>query len=136
MTQLGRYVKRRREQKGWTRAELARASNVPYSTIANIELNKKNVKATEETLKQLALALEDDRDDSQLRILAGYDVVRSSDVSARAKRIDALLTVSPRWGAAMSEVDKMDDDDQDQALTALEVHIELVKRRKRGRQSN
>lgn len=130
MSQLGTYIVRRREQKGWTRAELARASNIPYSTLSNIELNKRNVKPTEETLRRLAAALGED--DSQMRVLAGYDVLHSIDVTERAKRIDALLSVAPRWAAALLSVQDMDEKEQDEALTALEIHVELVRRRKRA----
>jgi transcriptional regulator with XRE-family HTH domain len=130
MSQLGSYIVRRREQKGWTRAELARVSGVPYSTLSSIELNKKNTKPQEGTLRAIATAL--DEDVSQLRVLAGYDVVFSSGVSERAKRIDALLTVAPRWGAAMLTLREMDQREQDEALTVLEVHLEMVKRRKRS----
>ncbi len=129
MSQLGSYVKRRRVQKKWTRADLARASKVPYSTLSNIELNKKNVKVTEENIAKIAAAFGED--DSQLRILAGYSVLRSVDASERAKRIDALLTVAPRWGAALLAVQEMTEEEQDQALTSLEVHVELVRRRRR-----
>lgn len=134
MSQLGGYVKRRRDQRGWSRAELARASGVPYSTLTNIETNKKHVKPTEETLRKLACAIEENSDDTQLRLLAGYDVIKSADASDLAKRIDALLQSSPRWRSALIDIDEMSVDDQNEAVTALEVHAEIVRRRKRARQ--
>jgi transcriptional regulator with XRE-family HTH domain len=135
MSQLGLYIVRRRAQLGWTRADLARKADIPYSTLQYIEEHKpskKPVKPQEETLRKIATALGEE-DDSQLRILAGYDVKMSADISERAKRIDALLTVAPRWGAALLSVQDLSEAEQDQALTVLEVHLELVKRRKKAR---
>lgn len=131
MTLLGGYVKRRREQKGWSRAELARQSNIPYSTLSNIERNENKVKPKEETLRALAVALEEE-DDSQLRTLAGYDIVVSNGVTERAKRIDALLTVAPRWEKVLKAIqEEYTSEEQDEALTNLEIHRELVRRRRR-----
>lgn len=131
MSELGGYVTRRREQKGWSRAMLSQKSGVPYSTLSNIERNKNKVKPQEETLKALAVALEE-VDDSQLRALAGYDIVVSNGVSERAKRIDALLTVAPRWEKVLRAIqEEYTPEEQDEALTNLEVHRELVRRRRR-----
>lgn len=131
MTLLGGYVKRRREQKGWSRAELSRQSNVPYSTLSNIERNENKVKPKEETLRALAAALEEE-DDSQLRTLAGYDIVVSNGATERAKRIDALMTVAPRWEKVLRAIQEdYTPEEQDEALTNLEIHRELVRRRRR-----
>jgi transcriptional regulator with XRE-family HTH domain len=131
MTELGGYITRRRKQKGWSRRALSQKSGVPYSTLSNIERNENKVKPKEETLHALAVALEEE-DDSQIRVLAGYDIIGSGSVSERAKRIDALMTVAPRWGRILDAIQvEYTPEEQDEALTQLEVHRELVRRRRR-----
>ena len=131
MTFLGGYVKRRREQRGWSRAELARQSNVPYSTLSNIERNENKVKPQEETLRALADALGEE-DDTQLRALAGYDIKVSNGASERAIRFDALIAVAPRWEKVLKSIqEEYTPEEQDEALTNLEIHRELVRRRHR-----
>lgn len=128
---LGDYVVRRREQRGWSRAELARQSGVPYSTLSNIERNEHKVKPKEETLRALAVALGEE-DDSQLRVLAGYDIVTSNGPSELAKRVEALATVAPGWKKILRDIQEMyTPEEQHEALTNLEVHRELVIRRRR-----
>lgn len=132
MAQLGSYIKRRREQLGWTRSDLARESNVPHTTIRNIENNKQNVKAKEDTIEALAAAFKEDP--ITMKILAGYKAQINGDVSTFAQRIDALRKSSPRWEKALNAIqDDMSLEEQGQALTALEIHIEQVRRRKRGK---
>lgn len=133
MAELGGYIVRRREQKGWSRMHLSKTSGVPYSTLSNIEKNKNKVKPLEETLHALAVALEEESD-AQLRVLAGYDIVRSADVSERAQRIDALLKVAPRWEKILKAIqEEYTPEEQDEAVTQLEVHRELVLRRRHRR---
>lgn len=132
MSNLGGYIQRRRDQRGWSRAELARVSGVPYSTLSNIERNPRKVKPTEDTLRMLAVAFEEE--DSQLRVLAGYTITISPDASELAKRIDALIQSAPRWRDALKVVqEEMSIDEQNEAVTALETHIEFVRRRRRNR---
>lgn len=129
MSTLGGYIRRRRDQRGWSRAELSRTSGVPYSTLSNIERNPRKVKPTEDTLRMLAVAFGED--DSQLRVLAGYTITVSPDASALAKRIDALMISSPRWESALRIIqEEMSLEEQNEAVTALETHIEFVRRRR------
>lgn len=132
MGKLGNYIKQRRDRLGWTRAELARESNVPHTTIRNIENNPRDVKPEETTLEALAAAFGEDP--IMLKILAGYTAQMNTDVSTFSQRIDALRKTSPRWEKALNAIqDEMSIEEQGQALTALEIHVEQVRRRKRGR---
>lgn len=130
MSKLGNYIKQRRDRLGWTRADLARESNVPYTTIRNIENNKRDVKPEEPTLEALAAAFSEDP--VMLKILAGYTAQINGDVSTFAQRIDALRKSSPRWEKALNAIQNdMTLEEQGQALSALEIHIEQVRQRKR-----
>ena len=53
MTPLGNHIIRRRNARGWTRVDLARASGVPQTTIRNIEQGTRSRKPEEGTLRAL-----------------------------------------------------------------------------------
>lgn len=131
VTKLGNYVKGRRDQLGWSRADLARESEVPHTTIRNIENNPHDVKPKEETIEALAKAFKEDP--VTMKILAGYSTVVNGDVSTFAQRIDALRKSSPRWEKALDAIQNdMTPEEQGQALTALEIHVEQVRRRRKA----
>ncbi len=71
-TPLGIKIRRARDQRGWSRRQLALEADIPYTTLSNIEepKRKKPVRTGEINLKKLATTLELDVD--ELRILAGY----------------------------------------------------------------
>jgi transcriptional regulator with XRE-family HTH domain len=124
---LGMYVKRCRQQRGWTLAELSHRSGVPYGTLRNIEQNKKPVKPQEGTIRALATAL-DERDPEMLFTLAGYGIPLSPTVEARKHSIDALLVSHPEWRKELQAVqDDMTPAQQDQALQVLRVFIRMTK---------
>lgn len=128
MTKLGNYIKGRRDQLGWSRADLSRESGVPHTTIRNIENNPRDVKPEETTLEALAVAFSESP--KMLKVLAGYKAEINGDVSTFAQRIEALPKSDPRWQKALDAVMEMEPEQQGQALTALEVAIELERRRK------
>lgn len=130
MGKLGNYIKQRRDQIGWTRADLARKSGVPYTTLRNIENNKRDVKPEEVTLDALAGAFGEDP--TMLKILAGYTTQINGDVSTFAQRIEALPKSNKRWQRALDAVLELPLDEQGQALAALEFAVDQSRRRKLG----
>ncbi len=126
MSPLGKYIKRKREQRGWTIADLSRQSNVPYGTIRNIEQNKKPVKPQEETLRALALALEDDGDDTLMRTLAGYGIPKNGPAQ-RNHIIDGLVATHEGWRKMLHNIADRPPEEQDHMLQVLQVYDRLPK---------
>lgn len=126
MSPLGMYIKRKREQRGWTIADLSRQSNVPYGTIRNIEQNPRPVKPQEETLRALALALEDDGDDMLLRTLAGYGIPKNG-AAERNHIIDGLVTAHQGWREMLHNIAERTPEEQDHMLQVLRVYDRLPK---------
>lgn len=125
MSPLGKYVKRRREQRGWNLSELSRQSNIPYGTLRNIEQNPKPVKPKEETLRALAKALEEETLD-MLFTLAGYGIPMSETAEARQHSFDALFASHPDWIPTLQHIqNKLSPTEQDQALQVFRVFIKL-----------
>ena len=124
MTPLGMYVKRCREQRGWTVAELSRKSGVPYGTIRNIEQNEQPVKPREDTLRALSSAFGPETLDL-LFALAGYGVPMSQTVEARNRTIDMLFAAHPEWEKVLRKVERRSPADRDRALHVLKVFLEL-----------
>ena len=127
MSPFGRFVIGARKRRGWSRAELARQSGLPYTTLRNIEQAKKDVRTNEVHLRALANALGEDgqeRDDlfEQMHILAGYLTVPSKDASDRDRRMLANLSAFPQLKKSLEELLRRGDlDEIDRANTALEV---------------
>lgn len=126
MSPLGMYIKRKREQRGWTIADLSRQSNVPYGTIRNIEQNKKSVKPQEETLRALAIALEDDGNDVLLRTLAGYGIPKNGTVE-RNHIVDGLLAAHEGWRKMLHNIAERTPEEQDHMLQVLQVFERMSK---------
>lgn len=124
---FARYLVRARERRGWNRAELARKSGVPYTTIRNIEISKTDVQTSEVHLKALADAIgetDDERADifEMMRILAGYLAIASKDTTDRDRRLIANISAHPRLKKSLEELFRVGDDAAvDRANTALEV---------------
>lgn len=123
---LGRYIVRAREQHGWDRADLSREANIPYTTLRNIETAQKSVHTEEANLLAIAGALADNEQEQidmyeQMRILAGYQVLASKDVSERDMRLLANIAAYPQFRSSLEELFKHDDAEEvDRANTALE----------------
>ena len=52
MTPLGNHIIRRRQARGWTRVDLARAAGVPQTTIRNIEVGTHDRLAVESSSRR------------------------------------------------------------------------------------
>lgn len=127
MPPLSRYIVRARERRGWSRAELARTSSMPYTTLRNLEAAERNVHTSEANLKLLANALgETDRDRKdmfeQMRVLAGYMIIASKDANERDQRFLANVDTYPELRSALERLlERGDAEEIDRAHTALEV---------------
>ena len=127
MTPLGMYIKRRREQRGWSLAELSRQANLPYGTVRYIEQHPKPVKPQEITIRALAAVLEDDGPDI-LFALSGYGIPMSETVEERNQAIDALIAIREDWRDMLQHIaERLTPEEQDQALQVLRVFMRLPK---------
>jgi transcriptional regulator with XRE-family HTH domain len=133
MSQLGVYVVLHRRRRGWSRAELARQANLPYTTIRNIEKSERAMKPHEETIHALATALE--CDEGEMRIVAGYQTVASLSAEVRNLRAEALLRADERLRAAVEAIEQLSPDEQDTAISLLEAHLRNLADRRRRRRS-
>lgn len=116
---LGQRIRTAREQRGWSRAELARSADIPYTTLRNIEMRPGGVRTSEENLKKIADALELSFD--QLRILAGYLLTPSLDDNDRERRMLVQIEANPRLHRALKSMLKRSDAREiDMAATYLE----------------
>jgi len=131
LSDLARYIIRAREKRGWDRAELARAANIPYTTLRHIEESQTDVRTDESNLKAIADAIGTDDAErllyfTEARVLAGYHVVASQDVAEQDQRLLANLSAYPQLRKALDRM--LADGNQeeiDRALTALEVSRQL-----------
>lgn len=127
MSPLGRFIIRARERRGWTRAALHRAADVPYTTLRNVEKSESLVQPSEIFLKAIADALGEDLQErhdyfEQLRVLAGYMVVVSQDVGEQNRRFLASVDAYPHLRRALEELLRRGDSAMiDRAYTAIEV---------------
>jgi len=130
---LGRYIVRARERRGWDRSALWRESEIPYTTLRNIETAENSVHTDEANLLAIAGALAENEQDQidmfeQLRILAGYHIVASQDASERDLRLLANIDAYPQLRAALEELfSRGDTEEIDRANTALEFARHLQK---------
>lgn len=126
-SELGRFIIRAREGRGWDRAALARATNIPYTTLRNLEESKTDVQTSEDNLKKMADAIGQNEEErarlfAEMRVLAGYLVVTSQDVADRDRRLLANLASYPQLKKALESILAVGDQEEiDRALTALEV---------------
>ena len=127
MTPLGMYIKRRREQHGWTLAELSRQANLPYGTVRYIEQHDKPVKPQEVTVRALSAALKEESPDI-LFALAGYGIPLSETVESRNMVVDGLMESHPEWRDMLHHIaERMTPEEQDRALQVLRVYTRLPK---------
>lgn len=126
MSPLGMYIQRKRTQRGWTIADLSKQSNVPYGTIRNIEQNPRPVKPQEETLRALALALEDDGDDTLMRTIAGYGIPKNG-TAERNHIIDGLVAAHEGWRKMLHKIAERTPEEQDHMLQVLQVFDRMPK---------
>lgn len=117
MTQLGDLIRTARDGCGWTRADLARKSGVPHTTIYNIEMNEKPVQPKPLTLARLAAALDLSRE--QVFRAAGYPNEHSASDAEREARKAAALRDNPALEQAFAEVSKWSEAEQDMVLTLI-----------------
>lgn len=138
LSPLSRYVIRARERRGWSRAELARQAEIPYTTLRNIEDAVKDVRTDEANLLAIAGAIGEDEQDQidmfeQMRVLAGYHTVASQDTSERDKRLLANIAAYPHLRTSLEELlTRGDAEEIDRANTAIEVARHLHARRSKG----
>jgi transcriptional regulator with XRE-family HTH domain len=131
-TTVGEMIKRARGRKGWNRMELSRATNIPHTTLRNIERAQSSVKTSEENLEKIAQALELNYD--ELRILAGYLTVPSNGDEHRKARLNAQIAAHPRLETALKSIlERGDPEEIDEAAAVLEAHQEVILRRRRNR---
>lgn len=116
---LGNRIQRARAARGWSRAELSRSSNVPYTTLRHIETSEHPVKTNEPYLQAIAEALEIPFD--ELRILAGYLITPSTNNEQRERRIAAQIGAYPNLRRALETLLRRGDPAAiDQAASYLE----------------
>ena len=127
MTPLGNHIIRRRNARGWTRVDLARASGVPQTTIRNIEQGKRSKKPQEGILRALAAALGNDAD--VMLALAGYGAIPPRTHDQVIVELDALGEIAPRWKDAIERVkNEMSNEDQERALEVLLAQLSAAQR--------
>jgi len=135
MSSFGRYIIRARERRGWHRADLARKSGVPYTTLRHIETAKKDVQTSEVHLRALANALGEtdiERDDmfEMMRILAGYLAAPSKDADDRDRRLLANIDAFPQLRRSLEELFRTGDAAEiDRANDAIELARRITARR-------
>jgi transcriptional regulator with XRE-family HTH domain len=116
---LGKRIRRAIEEKGWTRNELKRRTNIPYSTLAHIDSSQHTVHTSEENIKVIAKAL--DIPYEELRILAGYAVAPSPTLDEATQRLATQLQSFPQLQRAISTLlGRGDKEEIDQTSAYLE----------------
>jgi transcriptional regulator with XRE-family HTH domain len=120
-TPLGIKIRRARDAKGWSRRRLADETDIPYTTLQNIERprSRKPERTSEENLQKLADALNCDLD--ELRILAGYRIKQSATVTEAKARVVAELSAHPRLDRPLTRILRRNNRDEiDRAADYLE----------------
>jgi hypothetical protein len=116
---LGLRIRRAYRELEWTRADLWRATDIPYTSLRNIDSNKKTVKASEDYLLRIATALDIPFD--ELRILAGYKIKESPSLDVGKQRLMASLGGHPELERALTRIlDRNDQKEIDRATAILE----------------
>ena len=129
-TQLGNHIIRRRKSKGWTTADLARESNLSYSTVRNIEKGFSH-KPDEAILRALSAAL--DCNDAVVFAYAGYGDIPHYTPAELSVGLEALGDVAPLWRQAIEGIKEMTPEEQNQAYAVLTAQLEAARRRRSGR---
>ena len=130
-TQLGNHIIRRRKLKGWSTADLARETELSYSTVRNVEKGYSR-KPDEVILRALIKAL--DCNAGVVFTYAGYGAIPQYTPEELVVRLDALGDTAPRWREAIQAVlDYMTPDEQNQALAVFSAQVDAARRRRSGR---
>jgi transcriptional regulator with XRE-family HTH domain len=129
-TQLGNHIIRRRKLKGWTTADLARESELSYSTVRNVEKGYSR-KPDEVVLRALIKAL--DCNEDVVFAYAGYGNIPQYTPEELVVHLDELGDVAPLWRAAIEDVKSyMTPEEQNQAYAVLVAQITAARHRRRG----
>ncbi len=127
-TQLGNHIIRRRKLKGWSTADLARESELPYSTVRNVEKGYSR-KPDEVILRALTKAL--DCNEGVVFAYAGYGDIPSYSPEELVVHLDALGDVAPKWRDAIERVkSEMTPDEQNQAYAVLVAQLNAARQRR------
>lgn len=126
-TPLGNHIIRRRRMRGWTTADLARESELSYSTVRNIEKGSSH-KPEEWVLRAIVRAL--DCNESVVFGLAGYGDIPQRTPEDVTVGLDELGDEAPAWRAAIDQVKQtMTPDEQRQALIVLQAQLAAARLR-------
>jgi len=129
-TQLGNHIIRRRKLKGWTTADLARESELSYSTVRNVEKGYSR-KPDEVILRALIKAL--DCNEGVVFAYAGYGDIPQYTPQELTVRLDDLGDEAPRWREAIEGVKQMTPAEQNQAYAILMAQIDAARHRRQSR---
>lgn len=132
MSKLSSFLIREREKRDWTRQDLADRSGIPYPTIARWENPRARVRPDHEGVKALARAF--DMPSRRVLTFIGYPVNESADDADRDERwrtIREQIEIDPRNERMLELFNQAEDDAKDSALTILEAHFSIQRRRRR-----
>ena len=129
-TQLGNHIIRRRKLKGWTTADLARESELSYSTVRNVEKGYSR-KPDEVILRALIKAL--DCNEGVVFAYAGYGDIPQYTPEELTVRLDDLGHDAPRWQEVIEGIKAyMSPDEQAQAYAVLRAQLDAARHRRTG----
>lgn len=112
-TELGRFMRKWREDRNLTVDQAADDIGVVKSTWSNLERGKRA--ASIETL--MALSLKTEIPLEQLSRMAGLKVQLSSSIDDRARRVSALAAAIPQIGAVLDLLGELSGSEVDAMLT-------------------
>lgn len=126
-TPLGNHIIRKRKQRGWTRADLARETKLPYGTVRNVEQGYS--KKPDEQIIRAIIAVLDDIDEGVAFALAGYGDIPKRDPAQIVVELDELGEVAPLWRDVIEKVKRSSPERQNQALEVLTAQLNAASRR-------
>lgn len=115
-TPLGSYIVRRRNEKGWNTADLAREAELKYETVRNVEKGYSQ-KPAEWILRALIRVLE--CDEGVVFALAGYGELPERTPDQVVVALDSLGDDAPSWRDEIEYVKTMTPEQQRLALRIL-----------------
>jgi transcriptional regulator with XRE-family HTH domain len=133
LSKLSRFLKERREQRGWSQTDLAAQSGIPIQSISRWENPRYRGKPSHDNILLLAAAL--DMTPYDVLKFIGYPARRSNNDEERDERWSAqrdLLVGDPRAERILEMYEQADDEERDGALSILETYF--TRRRPRRRQ--
>lgn len=129
-TQLGNHIIRRRKILGWSTADLARAADLSYSTVRNVEKGYSR-KPDEVVLRALIKAL--DCNEGVVFAYAGYGDIPHYTPEELTVRLDELGEEAPRWRQAIEGIKtEMSPAEQNQAYAVLMAQLTAARQRRQG----